>query len=141
MKFRYRKFPNNNPSKAIPDKAFLVPQILIRMLNGVEHIDCYALIDSGAADCLFPAEFGENIGIEKIKNDREHIFYGIGEGHIIAYFHNIDIEIGGHRYNIPVGFTYDNLKVPLLGQRGFFDLFTITFDLSKEEIELKQKIN
>ena len=27
----------------------------------------------------------------------------------------------------------------ILGQKGFFDIFSVTFDYQKEEIELKQK--
>lgn len=113
--------------------------IPIRIINNSEYYDCYAFIDSGAGACLFPAEYGERIGIDNIVNEREHKFSGIGGGGITAYFHDLFIEVGGYKYQAYIGFTYDILPIPLLGQTGFFNLFTVIFDLSKETIELKRK--
>mgnify|MGYP001607964096 FL=1 len=40
-----------------------------------------------------------------------------------------------------MGFSYDIAKhgFGILGQKGFFDIFVVKFDLVKEEIELKEK--
>lgn len=138
MKFKYYRVPVQ-PSNAFPEKNTLVSLIPICIINSNESYDCYALIDSGADACLFPAEYGENIGINII-NDKKHTFGGVGGGGITAYFHNLYIEIGGYRFNIYIGFTYDKLPFPLLGQKGFFNLFTVIFELEKETIELRKKI-
>ena len=52
------------------------------------------------------------------------------------------INIGGWNYKTTVGFSYDIAKhgFGILGQKGFFDIFIVKFDLTKEEIELKPKI-
>ncbi|MDO8259932.1 MAG: hypothetical protein Q7T50_00350 [Candidatus Magasanikbacteria bacterium] len=41
------------------------------------------------------------------------------------------------------GFSYDIAKhgYGVLGQKGFFDLFAVKFDLKKEQIELTPKRN
>jgi len=51
------------------------------------------------------------------------------------------INIGGWNYKTTVGFSYDIAKhgFGILGQKGFFDIFVVKFDLLKEEIELKEK--
>lgn len=138
MKFPYKKYPSVKITKAFPEKSLLLPIIPIRILNEDKYIDCNALIDSGAGACLFPAELGEYIGIQ-IKDGYEHEFSGIGKGFLTAYFHRIKIEVGGYKYDSYIGFTYDQIPFPLLGQIGFFSLFTVIFDLSKEVIDLKHK--
>lgn len=139
MKFPYYRVPVSEPSKAFPEKNTLIPLIPIRIINNDEWYDCYGLIDSGADACLFPAEFGENAGITNIINDKKHTFGGVGGGRITAYFHDLSIEIGGYKFTTYIGFTYDNLPFPLLGQKGFFSLFKVIFELEKEAIELKPK--
>ena len=138
MKFPYKKYPSTNITKAFPEKSALIPIIPVRLLNNNKYIDCNVLIDSGAHACIFPAELGEQIGIQ-VENEYEHNFCGIGGGALKAYFHRIKIEVGGHKSDSYIGFTYDELPVPLLGQIGFFNLFSVIFDLSKEVIELKRK--
>lgn len=140
MKFPYKKYPSTQVTKAFPEKSILLPIVPIRLSNNNKYVDCNALIDSGAGACLFPAEIGEYIGIQ-IVNEYEHKFFGIGGGGLTAYFHRIKIELGGHKCESYIGFTYDKLPFPLLGQNGFFSLFTVIFDLSKEIIELKRKTN
>ena len=138
MKFPYKRYPSITITKAFPEKSSLLPIISIRLLNDDRHVDCNALIDSGANACLFPTELGEYIGLQ-IVNEYEHKFYGIGGATLTAYFHRIKVEVGGHKYDSRIGFTYDKLPFPLLGQNGFFSLFVVIFDLSKEVIELKHK--
>ena len=44
-------------------------------------------------------------------------------------------------YKTTIGFSYDIARhgYGILGQKGFFDIFVVKFDLIKEEIELKQR--
>jgi hypothetical protein len=48
----------------------------------------------------------------------------------------------GWDYETIVGFSYEIAKFGfgILGQKGFFDIFVVKFDLSKEEIEIKPRI-
>ncbi len=89
MKFKYRKIPNNHPTKLFQESYIIAPQIPIGIGYKNNYINCYALIDSGAGACLFPSDYAKNIGIKNISSGIKHMFYGIGNGNILAYFHNM----------------------------------------------------
>ncbi|HEY4505866.1 MAG TPA: hypothetical protein VJJ24_00175 [Candidatus Paceibacterota bacterium] len=47
------------------------------------------------------------------------------------------------RYNTQIGFSYDIARhgYAVLGQRGFFDRFKVTFDYQIKSLEIKEKIS
>lgn len=53
------------------------------------------------------------------------------------------IEIGGWSYEIEAGFMPNVagriMPYGIVGQRGFFNIFIVKFDLLKEEVELKER--
>jgi len=58
--------------------------------------------------------------------------------------HTITLHVAGRKHeNVRVGFMPSLSKTGhgLLGQYGFFDLYTVAFDLPKWEIELKDLHN
>ncbi len=66
-------------------------------------------------------------------------FEGASGHRLVGYRHGVTLDVGGHRFpDIPVAFSEDmpDNAVNILGQRGFFDLFPITFTLRKKEIDL-----
>ena len=139
MKFSYLKFPSE-PSDAFPDrKSNLRPVIPVKLSHGNNSLRFQSLIDSGADWCVFHGEIAKELGID-LKAGKQQHFYGVGGFKQFAYFHTIQIEIGGWKYPCYCAFSED-LKTPygLLGQAGFFDRFQVKFDLAKEEIELKPK--
>lgn len=140
MKFRYFKLPLDKPDKFF-GRTLLKPIIPIKILNNDKSVSYAALIDSGADFCIFDGEVGEIIGLD-VKNGEKIEFGGIQQlKGATAYIHNIKIEIGGWNYDIKASFSYDIAKhgYGILGQRGFFDIFIVKFDLLKEEIELKPR--
>lgn len=141
MKFRYRKF-NLSPSSVFFGKRILKPIIPIKILNNDAILQYAALIDSGADFCIFDAGLGEYLGLN-ITSGMEIQFGGIQSlGGAKAYIHKVTLEIGGHGFKTEVGFSYDISKngYGILGQKGFFDLFSVKFDLQKEDIEIKERI-
>ena len=66
----------------------------------------------------------------------------VGEEKAEVFFHKVVLNIGGWDYETIAGFSYGIAKFGhgVLGQKGFFDIFIIKFDLLKEEIELKPRI-
>ncbi|MBU0534073.1 MAG: retropepsin-like domain-containing protein [Candidatus Omnitrophica bacterium] len=137
MKFKYQRIPvaSNN---AFPNrKSIIKPLIPIRLRYQKNFVDIYALIDSGADDCLFNAEIGAKLGID-ITSGEENSYRGITGQSTIAYFHKIEIEVGGWKHPCYAGFCYDT-PLSALGQDGFFNLFKIQFNYSKSEIEIKNK--
>lgn len=100
-----------------------------------------ALIDSGADFCIFDAQIGEYLGIDT-KSGIKVGFGGIQErGGAVAYLSEVILTVGGNQYKTSVGFSYDIAKhgYGILGQKGFFNLFSVKFDYRKSEVEIKEK--
>lgn len=143
MKFPYLKLLLDHRSalfgSSIPKS--IIPVKISYKNNTVKYA---ALIDSGADFCIFDAEVGEYIGLD-IKSGQKEMFGGIQEsgGAAVAFIHEIILSVGGRDYKTKVGFSYDIAKhgFGVLGQKGFFDIFAVKFDLLKEEIELQEKRN
>lgn len=141
MKFPYQKYPAI-PTKAFPNrKNVLRPVIPISIFDKSGKEYRYAtLIDSGADHNMFHAEMGELIGLN-VRSGKPIEFWGVTGDKQTAYFHQIEIAVGGYKYKIYCGFVYDfkNLTYGILGQDDFFKLFIVCFDLAKERLELKPK--
>lgn len=139
MKFNYWKFPLTPPSEFFGN-SILKPIIPIKISSGKNIIKYATLLDSGADFCIFDAEIGENLGLN-INSGKKLSFGGIqGKANSEAFLHEVVINVGGWDHIISAGFSYDIAKhgYGILGQKGFFDIFTVKFDLSKQEIELKE---
>lgn len=140
MKFDYFKI-------ALPRRSgffghsILRPIIPIGIAINQKHLSYAALIDSGADLCIFDAELAEYLGID-VPSGRKEFFGGVQNASPSeCYIHDITLTVGGWDFQTAVGFSYDiaNDGYGILGQRGFFDLFSVKFDYQKEEVELKQK--
>ena len=140
MKFRYFKFPLKEKSEFFGSNI-LKPVIPFELVSGSKEIKYNALIDSGADFCIFDGQMGELLGLD-LNSGQSLDFGGIQalKG-AKAFLHEIKIKIGGWSYKTIVGFSYDiaPFGFGILGQKGFFDLFSVKFDYQKEKIELKQK--
>jgi len=140
MKFNYKKFSLSNKSDFF-GAAIFKPIIPVKIFYGEQALKYDALVDSGADFCIFDAEVGEYLGID-IRSGRKEKFGGIQELRgAVAYLHKIDLNIGGWDYRTIISFSYDIAKrgFGILGQKGFFDIFIVKFDLKKELIELKER--
>jgi hypothetical protein len=91
-------------------------------------------VDSGADDCIFPASFGAQLGLD-VPVGRHYPFGGAGGGGPQdAYFFDLQIAIQNvAKYHIPIGFTaaLEDFGIGLLGQNGFFDRFRVGFNFKK----------
>ncbi len=131
MKFHYKKFGK-----------FLRPVIPIKIKYKDRSVNYMVLVDSGADLCIFDAEIGRLIGID-VESGIRDVVTGIGGQTITQYIHHVTVEVGGHPYTIEAGFlprVAGNFNYGVVGQKGFFDTFIVKFDLEKEEIELKPRI-
>lgn len=140
MKFKYFKFPLPRRSEYFGHST-LKPIIPIEVSYHGVQLKYAALIDSGADFCILDGLIGEYLGVN-IKSGHREVFGGIQDaGGSEAFFHEIFLSVGGNKYKTKVGFSYDIAKhgYAVLGQKGFFDIFVVKFDLAKEEIELKER--
>jgi hypothetical protein len=107
------------------------PMITIRLSIGYGSITPAfdALADSGSDRNLLPARWGEILGIN-FKKITSRTIRGIGGVHIKVYPARINIWVVGEKYPTEADFSYEQ-KDPLLGRKGFFDLF--------ESVSFKEK--
>src|SRR4051812_5350719 len=131
MKFPYTRFPNKIER----------PIIRIAVEHKGKEIPYFGLLDSGADINLFHAEIAELLGLD-LKAGVKQFAGGIVDGERREYYvHTITLKVGGWTHpNVRVGFMPSLSKNGhgLLGQYGFFDLFSVKFDLPRGEIELKE---
>jgi hypothetical protein len=118
MKFAYKRFAGGIERPIIP--------IIVRNPATRQSVRYLALVDSGADECIFAAEIGELIGLDVLAG-WERSVSGVVAGQIRPYYvHDVEIEVGGTRRRSAVGFMPDLAANGhgLLGQTGFFDLFS-----------------
>lgn len=140
MKFPYKKIPLQVTSSFF-GTAILKPIIPVKLTFNGREVIYSALLDSGADFCIFDAEIGEYLGINT-KTGIKIGFGGIQErGGAVATLSEIILSIGGNQFKTIVGFSADIAKhgYGILGQKGFFNLFTLKFDYRKAEVEIKAK--
>jgi Aspartyl protease len=131
MKFAYKRFANGIERPIIP--------IIVRNPATQQSVRYLALVDSGADECIFAGEIGELIGLDML-GGREQTVSGVVAGQTRPYYvHDVEIEVGGSSRRVSVGFMPDlsSNGHGLLGQTGFFDLFSfVKFERPKGIIEL-----
>jgi hypothetical protein len=138
MKFKYLKLALTEPSPFF-GPVLLKPIIPIELICEGRRFRYGALIDSGADFCMLDGAVGEYIGIDVRAGERFE-FGGVEESvGSEAFFHTIRMNVGGYEFSAKVGFSYNiaNHGFAILGQKGFFDVFIVSFDWRKEEIALK----
>lgn len=140
LKFKYKKIPLN---QKLPLFGFSIlrPIIPVHLFGSGDKINYEVLLDSGADTCIFDGSIGELLGLD-VASGTPIQFSGVQNAKAgRAYLHDVDLSIGGHKISIPGIFSFDlsSRGYGILGQKGFFDLFSVKFDYQKEEIELKQK--
>ncbi len=129
MKFKYKKY----------SPIILRPVIPITLEYKGVAVDYEVLVDSGADGNILDAEIADLLGIDLETGDKAQVsgITGISEPY---YIHKINLIVGGHKFqDIRIGFLkkIGQYGYGVVGQKGFFDLFKVKFELLKEEIEIK----
>ena len=138
-----------------PDSAFPVREAIYRPIvallleHGDRQLIAYAVVDSGADLCVFPASFATALGIT-IPNANVSAFSGSGDVSQIAYFAplaatilpmdspGIDPDQDPITFPLFVGFceTLEHLGMGLLGQEGFFSQHAVSFNRAQSYFEI-----
>lgn len=136
MRFPYAVFPAR-PDAAFPHRQSITRPILtITLENNGLSIATFAIVDSGADNCLFPASLAPQLGIA-VPNPNAYVFTGTSEHGQIAYFGTVQASIWNGKpdespmtFPLYAGFceTLEHVGMGLLGQDGFFSRFNIQFE-------------
>lgn len=131
---RYDYKPNPLPSGEIE----YLPIIRIQLKKGKATSTPFeAIVDSGSGGCLFSLGAANAVGITDITTGPHSTIGGVVPGHQIdLYEHEVRLMIGADDFNI-AGYFSPQLEIPgLLGRKGFFDKFVVTFDPATDSLEL-----
>jgi hypothetical protein len=94
------------------------------------------IVDSGATNCLFHADIARRLGLDLTSGIRQ-LTNGIG-GLEETWLHELVLHLPGGPVKVIAGFK-ENLSIAgLLGMRGFFEHFHVSFDSDLKECVLER---
>lgn len=143
LKFNFLRVPADPSFRYPKRRSVLIPALSIRLFNKDDQNlfqPIKALIDSGAGFSIFPVEIARLLGLT-LEDDRIEELQGINGVKFKGYLQDFILEVGGWKFNSFGFFTQANIVVPVLGRDGFFSLFEVRLNLSKESIELKAVVD
>jgi hypothetical protein len=128
------KFPYKRDRQGIPH-----PIISIEVIHGGLEIPYEVLVDSGSESCIFDAQIAELFDVDIMSGQPEQVS-GLTGGSETYYVHKIMVKINNRFYELEAGFlpSMDKFAFGIVGQRSFFETFTVKFDRLKEQIELQE---
>jgi len=126
----------NYPFSMVRPGDMARPYLPITIINPDTEIQIkvYALIDTGADECAFPASFAPLLGHNLQAGQHKRI--STGNGLTIAYSHTNRIVIEGFSTQDVLIDFMPNLYVPLLGVRSFLSNFVLNVDYPKKVFSL-----
>lgn len=104
------------------------PYLPVTIINpeNKKKLNVFALIDTGADECAFPASYALPLKHNLSSGYRKKI--STGNGLTMAYSHTVCIKaFGFSTENVLVDFM-PNLRVPLLGVKSFLGNFILTIN-------------
>jgi len=102
-----------------------LPVTIINLDTGKE-LRVYALIDTGADECAFPASFASVLGHNLQAGRLRRI--STGNGITVAYSHATRLAIEDFSTQDVLVDFMPNLSIPLLGVKSFLSNFILTVD-------------
>lgn len=104
----------------------IIPITLVPIGRAEPRYALRALVDSGSDWCLFDDETARVLGVD-VSSGESRGFLGVEEVPMTAFFHDINLQVGGIRVPIRAAFVKDfRFSHGILGQAGFFDRFIVT---------------
>ena len=135
MKFPYKNYPNGKGG--FDSYAVIEVNLSLPGKDRPRSKRFEALIDSGTGRCIFLCTLGRAIGLD-VENGEVEQSYGISGTATVSYLHDIHLYAPSGVIAIRAAFT-ENLPVAgILGMRGFFEHFKVTFDPIAQRCELER---
>lgn len=116
------------------------PVVPIKIQYRNRSVTYEVLVDSGADICMFDAEVGDVLGIPLFDGASGEVS-GITGVTKPYYIHPVAISIGDQSFEAEAGFlsNVSRFGYGVVGQKGFFDQFIVSFDFLKEEVLLTKR--
>ena len=119
------------PSEPFPNGQTVRRPLLratLRAKTG-RRLSCTVCVDSGADQCIFPLSYALSLGLHPDRM-KQQFTSGVGSTDNVTFYEDVEIRVGTRVAFARAGFTegLETIGLGLLGQTGFFDQFTVTFD-------------
>ncbi|MDI6756741.1 MAG: hypothetical protein QME32_01820 [Endomicrobiia bacterium] len=126
----------NHPFTTVRPGDIARPYLPITIINPhtSKKLSVYALIDTGADECAFPATFAGILGHNLQAGYEKKV--GTGNGVTTAYGHTVSLKIFEYVSDDVVIDFMPNLNVPLLGVKSFLSKFVLRVDYPQEKFSL-----
>ncbi len=115
--------------------SYYRPIIDIKLKHEDKEVNYAVLLDSGSDFNIFHSDVAKLLGIDTSRL-KTVTFGGVKKGvQCIGYSAGLEIEVNGITFNAGVLFSSDisDAGYAIVGQRGFFEHFTVIFDYEKKE--------
>lgn len=107
----------------------------VQTISGYDKVTF--LLDSGAVVSSLPREMASTMG-QDLAFLKRTTFKGFGNQTSFAYHSNMTLKLDENIINLPVVFTENAGTQALLGRKGFFDNYSITFNHILQTIEIRK---
>ena len=135
MNFQYRKLVDDTR----PEGHTFYPLVRIFLRQDMNMAHVLSLVDSGSADCVFPASLGELLHID-IPSGQPYQFHGFDNRLVPGFVHEVVLQVAGFTHWVPVDAVFLECEgMPILGQRGFFDNYQVVFEKWARRFEINTK--
>jgi len=126
----------NYPFSVIRPGDLARPYLPVTVINPdtQKQVKVYALIDTGADECAFPASFAPLLWHNLQAGHLKRI--STGNGITTAYSHTTRIIIEGFSTQDVLVDFMPNLNIPLLGVKSFLRNFILTVDYPNKQFSL-----
>lgn len=137
MNIKYRKIDDDTRPEG--HSFYPLLQVFIRCELNMRPV--LALVDSGAADCIFSASIGEVLGID-VTSGTPHKFHAFDKKETQGFVHTVHLQVTGFTHWIEVEAVFiESEVIPILGQSGFFENYQIVFERFKRQFEINSKVD
>jgi len=112
------------------------PYLPVTIINpeNKKQLNVFAMIDTGADECAFPATFAAPLGHNLQSGYEKNV--STGNGITIAYGHTMNIKAFNFTAeNVIIDFM-PNLYIPLLGVKSFLSNFTVKIDYPNKRFSI-----
>jgi hypothetical protein len=135
MNIKYRKLRDDTR----PDGFTFYPLLRVFLRHDVNMANILALVDSGSADCVFPASVAELLGID-IRSGQSHEFHGFDNRLIAGFIHKVHLQVEGFDSWVDIDAAFLEFEgMAILGQTGFFESYQVVFERWARQFEINTK--
>jgi len=135
MNIKYRRLADDTR----PEGYTFYPLVRIFLRKGTHMQYVLALVDSGAADCVFPRSFAQLLGID-ISSGEPHQFHGFDLAAVKGYVHRLHLQVAGFSHWVDIDAVFlESDGMAILGQRGFFESYQVVFERWARQFEINTK--